>query len=62
MVNLLDLNPYREIKKVKKDDDETKKPMLKEDRLDFWYRIYLIVGILYYLGDTLIKVYEMNYP
>ena len=64
-----------ELKNFKKTDGDTKKveetvivsaisgkPYLKEDWIDFVYRIFLAICILYYTVDTIIKLYEMNYP
>ena len=38
------------------------KPYLKEDMLDKIYRVFLAVCIFYYTVDTIIKLYEMEYP
>ena len=62
-INLFDMNPRQSVKVKDVDNDEDiKKPILKATIWDDVYRIYLLIGILYYFADSFIKMYEMKFP
>ena len=69
------LVPASQLANYKKTDGDTKKgeeliavsavsgkPYLQEDWIDKVYRVFLAFCIFYYMVDTIIKLYEMEYP